>query len=176
MLNLGKFILLYIALVVLQVLVINELHLCTLITPYIYVMLILQLPFRLREVPVLLLSLLLGFSFDGIEQTWGLQAAACVAAAHTRNMNLRRLKMRLLDDYAESLSLHDLKPIAYLRYVLEIVLVYNMVLFVLESFSLLYVFHTLAQILLNTFVSTCIIFGLHSLFRNRIKEEGAMRV
>ena len=55
-----------------------------LITPYIYYLFILWLPFKMGRRTQMLLAFLLGFSIDSFTNTYGLHAAACVLIAYLR--------------------------------------------------------------------------------------------
>ncbi len=71
-------------LVLLQVLVLNQVHLGGFLNPYIYILFILLLPVSMPRYQVLLLAFLTGILIDWFSNTLGLHASATVLMAYLR--------------------------------------------------------------------------------------------
>jgi rod shape-determining protein MreD len=71
--------------ILVQVFVLNQIPpLHQLVTPYIYFLFILWLPFKMGRRTQMLLGFLLGFALDCFTKTYGLHAASCVLIAYLR--------------------------------------------------------------------------------------------
>ena len=71
--------------ILVQVFVLNQVPpLHHFVTPYIYFLFILWLPFKMGRRTVMVLALFLGFSLDCFTKTYGLHAAPCVLIAYLR--------------------------------------------------------------------------------------------
>src|SRR6478736_6499264 len=83
--SLVKNIIRFIFFILIQVFILNQVPpLHNLVTPYIYFLFILWLPFRMGRRAVMVLALALGFSLDCFTKTYGLHAASCVLIAYLR--------------------------------------------------------------------------------------------
>ena len=83
--NLVKNIIRFCLFILVQVFVLNQVPpLHQLVTPYLYFLFILWLPFKTGRRSVMLLAFALGFSLDSFAKTYGLHTAACVLIAYLR--------------------------------------------------------------------------------------------
>ncbi len=151
----------------LQVLVLNNINLTALgLTPYLYIVFIMLLPFETSK------GLLLGFAFgmgmltDIFDDTGGLHASALLLAAFARPLVLRVLSPR--DGYETGTRPRVMYyGIAwFLKYTLLMVFLHHIVYFYLEVFSFGYFFYTLLVLILNTiFSSILILMSQYLIFR-----------
>src|ERR1700712_5442071 len=74
----------FILLILVQVFVLDRIHLHYLVTPYIYFLFILWMPFELSRTAQMLIAFLLGFTLDSFHHNPGFHAAACVLIAYVR--------------------------------------------------------------------------------------------
>jgi len=79
-----KYLVMFMTLVLLQVLVLNQVHLGGFLNPYIYILFILLLPVSMPRYQVLLLAFLTGILIDWFSNTLGLHASATVLMAYLR--------------------------------------------------------------------------------------------
>lgn len=71
-------------LLLIQVLLLDKIHLHHLITPYVYMFFILWMPFSIKRGWLMVIAFLLGFSVDAFRHHPGFHAAACVFMAYLR--------------------------------------------------------------------------------------------
>ncbi len=80
----------FVVFVLLQVLVMNNIHLFRIATPFIYIYVILKLPVDLNRLGVIVISFLLGLTVDVFSNTFGIHAAACSFIGFVRTPLLDR--------------------------------------------------------------------------------------
>ncbi|MDR1381242.1 MAG: rod shape-determining protein MreD [Tannerella sp.] len=121
--------------VLLQVLVMNNIHLFNLVKPFIYIYVLLKLPVDMTRSAVILISFLLGLSVDLFSNTFGIHAAACSFAGFVR--------MPLLERFADIKdlpggSIPSCRLFGYgkfMRYAFVLTVIHHFTLFVVESFT-----------------------------------------
>ena len=79
-----KTILRFLLFVLFQALVLDKILLFNLVTPYLYFLFILWLPFKINRALLMGLGFLLGFAIDSFRHNPGFHAAACVLIAYLR--------------------------------------------------------------------------------------------
>lgn len=159
----------FVALVLFQVLVLNQMNLGGYINPYVYILFILLLPVFVNRSILLLLAFLTGLTIDFFGNTLGLHAAATVLMAFARP-GILRVFFKHLDFVAgEEPNINRLKPGGYLKYVLVMVFIHHSALFFLEVFSFDGFLSTLYRIIISTLVTTLVIMTLVLLFSSRKK-------
>ena len=130
--NIGRFIFL----VLLQVLLLNNIHISPLgLTPYIYLLIIILLPFETPGWLILIFSFVLGLSVDAFEDTGGTHAAATLFAGFIRPGLLKLLAPR--DGY-ESGSFPRIYYLGFgwfLKYTFLMIFIHHIVYFTIEIFS-----------------------------------------
>ena len=125
----------FIVFVLLQVLVMNNIHLFGVVTPFIYLYVILKLPVDMTRSSVILVSFLLGLTIDMFSNTFGIHAAACSFVGFIR--------MPLLERFVDTKELQEgsvpsYKAFGYekfIQYAFFIVILHHVSLFLIESFS-----------------------------------------
>ena len=131
-----KNILRFIALVLLQVFILNNIQFSGYINPYLYVLFIIMLPFNTSKWSLIILGFLLGLSVDILSNTPGLHAAATVFVAFTRPFVIKLGNKR--QDYettALSPSIKELGFQWFFTYSFIIVALHHFFLFFLEEFN-----------------------------------------
>jgi hypothetical protein len=140
--------------IMVQVYILNKVpHLHRFITPYLYYLFILWLPFSISRVGLLLIGFLLGMSLDYFTMTPGLHAAACVLVAYLRPfiINILAPKDTTGFNYREP-SPKAMGWTPYMVYVLVLTLAHHGYLFLLEFFS----FGSFLSLLIKTVATTAI--------------------
>jgi hypothetical protein len=124
------------------------------VTPYIYFMFILWLPFNMSRTMQLVIAFILGFTLDGFRHHPGFHAAACVLIAYVRPFLINILMPQEGADtnYEEPSikSLGGLLP--YMIYAGVLSLLHNAWLFLLEAWQ----FGDLWYFVLKTILSTAV--------------------
>ena len=125
----------FIVFMLLQTLVINNIRLFGMVTPFLYIYVILKFRIDLARSGVIALSFLLGLIFDIFSNTIGLHAATCTLIGFIRSPLLEQfIDMKELPDHSiPSFRLFGLSK--FFRYVLIMVSIHHAMLFMIESFS-----------------------------------------
>src|ERR1035437_2814316 len=152
--NIQRYIVMFFVLVLLQVLILNNIQLSGYLNPYMYVLFILLLPFETPGWLVLILGFLLGLSVDIFSNTLGINAAATVLMAFSRQHLLRKLAPRGGFEMNASPNIHTYGLWWFVKYSLILILIHHLYLFYLAVFSFQFFFKTLFLSILNALI-TC---------------------
>lgn len=140
------------------------------ITPYLYFLFILWLPFSVSRFWLLIIGFMLGLSLDYFIQRPGLHAAACVLIAYVRPfiINVLSPKDESEFNYREP-SPRALGWTPYAIYVFILTLLHHGYLFFLEwlSFGSFLIFFV--KVIASTAVSMLLIFTVELLFPRKLK-------
>lgn len=151
-----KYILMFIVLVVVQVLFLNQIQFSGYINPYVYVLFILLLPLSAPRYAVLLLSFFIGLTIDIFSNTLGMHSFASVFIAYLRPAIIRVITNREED-------MNDYPGMAYtgfawfLTYTAIMVFIHHTVLFYIEVFTFHNFFNTLYRAFLSSVFSIFVI-------------------
>lgn len=140
--------------ILVQVFVLNQVPpLHQYITPYIYFLFILWLPFSIGRSSLLIVSFVTGLCLDFFTKTPGLHAAACVFIGYVRPflINLLMSQQGKEFNYREP-SVTSLGFSQYVTYAVVLTLFHHVVLFTIEAFQ----FGNILYLLLKTAGSTVI--------------------
>ncbi len=160
--NIGQHIAQFIGLVLLQVLILNNIHLSGYINPYIYILYIMLLPTSYSRTTVLLNAFVIGITIDMFQSTGGLHAAATVFLAYFRPAILRLISTQGGSEFEKA----DMKSIglgSFITYTVIAVLTHHFILFFIEAFRFSELFPTLLRALASTVFSVLIILILQFL-------------
>lgn len=161
----------FVALVLLQVLVINHIRLGGYVHPYVYMIFILLLPINIPNWQLLLLGFGLGLSVDLFTGTPGLHAGATTLMAFCRPAILRLVSgHQKLENVVEP-NLGQQGGAWFLRYTFCMVMVHHFALFFLESFSFNLILQVLLRILISAPASVFLIMIILYLFQREKKQE-----
>ena len=152
-----RYILVFIILIFIQILVLNNVQFSGYVNPYIYIMMILLLPVEISPMILLLVSFLTGLTVDFFTGSTGMHAGATVFAGFVRPYILRILSPR--DGYEPgarpSMAVYGFRW--FFIYSLIIVSIHHLVLFYLEVFRFDDFFRTLLRVVLSTVFTLSII-------------------
>lgn len=151
-----KYFLMFIFVVLIQVLILNQLQISGYLNPYFYVLFILLLPVSTPRYLVLLLAFISGFSIDFFTDTPGLHAAATTLIGYLRTPVLYLVSGRG-SDMAEYPTLKNNGLRWFLVYSVLLVLIHHFFLFYLEVFSFTGFFRTLIRVIFSTILSVFVI-------------------
>ncbi|MEO8412283.1 MAG: rod shape-determining protein MreD [Ginsengibacter sp.] len=121
--------------ILVQVFVLNQVPpLHHLVTPYIYFLFILWLPFKMGRRTVMMLAFAIGFCLDCFTKTYGLHAAPCVLIAYFRPflINLLISQEGAESNYNEP-SIKSMGFTPYFTYAAILTLMHHSLLFFLEA-------------------------------------------
>jgi len=154
-----------------QVYVLNKIpHLHQFITPYIYFLYLLWLPFNISRIGLLITAFVTGMALDFFTMTPGLHAAACVLLAYARPfvINILTPKDSSEFNYREP-SPKALGWTPYLVYVFVLTLLHHGYLTLLEWLSFGTFLQFLIKIVATTAISMLLIITTELLFPRRMK-------
>ena len=157
-----QFALLYVIMVLVQV-ICNHICIFGVAIPLIYIYFIVRLPINLSVNWAMTFAFLLGLTIDIFNNTQGMNALACTVTAALRRP-VFSLYFAREDDLANPIpSIRTLGSGIYIKYLLSIVLLFNILLFLIQSFTLADIRITILRIIASTILTTFLLFGIDSL-------------
>jgi hypothetical protein len=169
--NLVRNIIRFAAFIFLQVYVLNKIpHLHRFITPYIYFLFILWLPFSVSRFWLLIIGFFTGLALDYYTNTPGLHAAACLLIAYVRPflINVLTPKDTSNFNYREP-SPKAMQWTPYAVYVFVLTLLHHSYLLFLEWLSFGSFLDFLIRVVTTTGISLLLIFTTELLFTRQMK-------
>ncbi|MDR2293344.1 MAG: hypothetical protein LBE11_07730 [Prevotellaceae bacterium] len=167
-----KYTIWFICLVLLQEFLFNNIQFIHFLSPYIYIFLILILPFNMHPASVVLVSFGLGLSVDIISAgILGAHAAACTAAAFCRNFIIKITIPRVEYESISTSTAIQIKLKVFVLYAFLFVFLHHFILFLLEILSLDNFIFTFARILISSIISTIFIILIKILFNKESKRN-----
>lgn len=155
-----------VGLVLLQVLILNNMHIAGCATPFLYIYLILKFESDIPRNTLMLWAFFVGLAVDIFSDTPGMNAAATVFLAFMRPVLLCLFVPR---DMVESItpSIRALGVSPFLKYVLASVLVHHSFLLLVEFFSLAAWGLLLLRILASSLLTVACIMAVDGISRKR---------
>lgn len=147
----------FVGLVLLQVLILNNVHIAGYATPFLYIYMILKFESDVPRNALMLWAFFLGLAVDILSDTPGMNAAATVLLAFLRPSLLRLFTPRdNPDSFIPSFKTMGISP--FLKYTTASVFVHSLALLSIEFFSFTSICLLLLRVLLCTILTvTCII-------------------
>ncbi|MDR2764073.1 MAG: rod shape-determining protein MreD [Tannerella sp.] len=152
--------------VLLQVWVLNNLHLFRIVEPFLYICVILKLPMQITRSQGILISFLLGFTIDVFSNTLGMHAAACTLIGFLRYPLIGVYVGKELTENATP-SYYTFGTAAFMRYVATLTIIHHVTLFLIESVSLFDPAFLFLRIFASVILTTLCIFVLEAFNVNR---------
>ncbi len=163
----SKYAIMFVALVLIQVLILNNIQFSGFVNPYIYILFILLLPFTIPGYVLLGLAFLLGISIDLFSSTPGVHAGATVLIAFLRPGIASLISSREMIEKGSTPNMKQLGFASFLKYIIIAVFIHHLFLFYIEAFSFGGFFHTLLRCVLSSIFSIVIILASQFiLFKN----------
>lgn len=154
----------FILLILIQIFVLNNIRFLGFINPYIYILFILLLPVKFPRWLSLILAFILGLIIDAFSNTPGIHAFSSVLIAFLRNPVINIYTS--IEEGANPVpSFYSFGVGSFIKYVITLVLIHHTSFFFLEIFGFGNIGQTLVKIILNAFLTTVIILGIHSFKR-----------
>jgi len=159
-----RYVIIFISLLAIQLLVLNNIKLGGYINPYIYILFIMLLPFEIKGWFLLILGFLTGLTMDAFMGTLGMHSSATLFIAFLRPYILSNISTGTSTDKKGSpaMSMNDLSW--FIRYALFMVVAHHLLLFYIEAFSFIHFFHTLLRVIISSIVTTFFILLAQFLF------------
>jgi rod shape-determining protein MreD len=159
-----KHIISFVALVLFQVFVLNNINLGGYLNPYFYVLFILLLPFETPRWLLLISAFFIGFFIDMFQNTMGINIAASVLMAFLRPYVIQMITSE--QEYEPGLEpgIRDLGFIWFFSYSAILILVHHFALFYLEVFRFSEFFTTFYRMLASAVFTLVLVMMSQYLF------------
>ena len=151
-----KYIFQFIVVVLLQVLLFNNMDYFYLVSPYIYIIFLLDLPLNVKTPSLMLIAFLLGLTVDCFSNTLGLHTFACTLIGFLRQGYLKILFSHLEFKFQEP-SISQFETSGYLKYAVGMVGAHHIALFMMEALSFNNFGFLLLRIIINIALSLLLI-------------------
>lgn len=152
----------FLGLALIQVLILNHIHIAGYATPFLYIYLILTFDSNVSRNTLMLWGFCLGLTVDVFSDTPGMNAAACVLLAFLRPILLRLFTPRnTLENDAPSLRLMGVAP--FLKYIIAGTLLHHLLLFSLEYFSTAHPLMLLVRMISSTALTVACIMAVEGI-------------
>lgn len=163
----------FIALVLAQLLIVNNIRLGGYVHPYIYLIFVMLLPINIPGWQLLLSGFGIGLVIDLFMGTLGMHAGATTLMAFCRPTIIKLVSGSQKFENLREPNINQLGLLWFLRYTICMVFLHNFTLFMLEGFSFHLVGQALLRILISVPVSTFLILMILYLFSatNKKKEH-----
>ncbi|HMO61251.1 MAG TPA: rod shape-determining protein MreD [Ferruginibacter sp.] len=166
-----KNILRFVLLILVQFFVLDKVHLHYMVTPYIYYLFVLWMPFNTSRSWQMILAFLLGFTLDSFRHSPGFHAAACVLIAYLRPflINILIPQEGAEANYEEPSARSLGGFVRYMIYTGLLTLVHHGWLFLLEAWNFANFWYFVVKTLLSTAISLLLILIAEMLFARKQK-------
>ncbi|HEY0356585.1 MAG TPA: rod shape-determining protein MreD [Flavisolibacter sp.] len=160
----------FIIFILVQVYILDKIHLHRFVIPVVYYLFILWLPFGLTRISLLVIGFVTGLTLDYFTNTPGLHAAACVLIAYARPFIINLL---IPKDTAE-FNYREPSPRAmgwapYTVYAFVLTLLHHTYLYLLEWLDIGNIVGFVIKVAATTGISMLLIFTVELLFPRKIK-------
>jgi len=168
--NLVKVLIYFVLFVSIQVLVMDNIHLFRIATPFLYLFIIVKIPVSVSRSNVIVISFLVGLVIDVFSNTLGMHAAACSLVGMIRNPLIYTFSTKELTEDATP-SYHTLGVSAFMKYVISLIVVHHFSLFLIESISLFDPVFLIFRIFANVILTVLFIFIIEAFYLKRKRGE-----
>lgn len=146
----------FVVLVLVQVLVLNNIHFLRVATPFLYIYFIMKMPVGVSRTSLVFFSFLIGLTIDTFSNTPGMHAAACTLAGFVRQP---LIQLFMGKDLPEGIypSYQTFGYGGFFRYALSFVVIHHGALFLIESLTLFDPLFLVIRILSSVATTTLLI-------------------
>ena len=159
----------FVVLLAFQLLIVDNVRVGNYVHPCIYILFVMMLPLDMPKINVLLCGFIMGFAIDLFTGTFGLNAAATTFIAFMRPWIIGLVTSGRNVENVSVPSIAEVGAVWFIRYSVVLILLHNVVLFFLETFSFKLIGETLIRILLSTLISEVLILLIVLLFNKEKK-------
>ena len=156
----------WVILLFVQIFLLRNLIFYNLSTPFIYVLFLLVLPFRIPNLLLFIIAFGTGLTIDTFYDTIGVHTTACVALAFVRILFISvSLNRDAIDEPEPSLGNMGIKWFSL--YAVLCIFVHHIFVFFLEAFKLNEFYYTLTRSLLSVIFTFFVVLLVEFIFHNR---------
>ena len=161
----------FIALVLIQVLIMNRINFYGFLNPYVYILFIMLLPFETPGWLILLLSFVTGITIDLFGGTLGLHAASSVFAGFMRPMIIKFVGEKPEYDITTQPKLQQMGLKWFIAYALLMIFAHHLFLNILDVFSFNEFWQTLLRVIVSTLFTFLFIMLFEYIFTSRKEKK-----
>ena len=140
----------FFALMLVQILILNNVNISGFAIPYLYLLFILMLPTNTGKISMLLLGFVCGLTIDIFSNMLGFHTAACTLVAFCRIIFADRILTRNEAVVIATPSIYSVKPAYFVNYMLVLTAIFFFTFYALELFDS----HGFFRLLFSTILST----------------------
>ena len=152
----------YIAVMLLQVLLFDQLQLLGVCHPYIYILCLLMMPITLPHSVDMIIGAIIGLVMDVFCNSLGIHTAACILLMFVRPYLIGAI-VNDKDRLNEQISLHAIGMEAMLKYVILLVVLHHLTVFALGAWSWQHIGFVILETLVSSTVTILVIMGYNVL-------------
>lgn len=160
----------FVLLVLLQVLIVQNIHLGAYVILFPYILFILLLPFETPKLLVMLIAFATGLIIDMFYDTAGIHAAVCTLVGYSRHYVLKVLAPREGYDAGQTPTIQSMGAVWFITYAATIIFIHHLFFFYLEIFRFSEFFPTLLRVFLSTFGTLIFVYVIQFLFYKTAKK------
>lgn len=160
----------FLLLILLQVLIVQNVHLGSYIILFPYILFILLLPFETNKLLVMAIAFVTGLTIDLFYDTAGMHAAACTLIGFVRYYLLKLLSPRDGYEAGQVPTFASMGPVWFISYSLAMIFLHHLFFFYLEIFRFSEFFTTLLRVILSTIGTFALIYLIQFLFHSENKK------
>jgi hypothetical protein len=160
----------FVLLVLLQVLIVQNIHLGAYVILFPYILFILLLPFETPKLLVMLIAFFTGLVIDMFYDTAGIHAAVCTLIGYSRHYVLKVLAPREGYDAGQSPTIQSMGAVWFITYSATIIFIHHLFFFYLEIFRFSEFFTTLLRVFLSTIGTFVFVYVIQFLFYRAAKK------
>jgi rod shape-determining protein MreD len=155
----------FVALMIVQIYIFNNVNLFGYINPYPYVLFLLVFPFTANRALYIFIAFLTGLTMDMFGNSGGVHAAACLFLAYLRPVALR-FSFGVSYEY-NAIKLSKVSFYERFIFISIMVLIHHLVLFLLEVFNISNILYTLNKTLVTSIFTIILCLTFNILFSRR---------
>jgi len=152
----------YIAVMMLQVLLFDQLQLFGVCHPYIYILCLLMMPITLSHSADMLIGAAVGLVMDVFCNSLGVHMASCILVMFIRPYLLGAV-VNDRDRLNEQICLRTLGWEAFIKYMVILVVIHHLTVFMLAAWSISHIIFVLVETLVSGFITCILILGYNAL-------------
>lgn len=144
-----------IAIILLQILIVNHIEINGLINPFIYIYLILIVPPHTNKVVNIFIGFAIGLIIDALSNSWGMHMAATTLTSYLRPYIFTLCASQ--EDTDKTTISHHTMPATFIKFASLLTFIHHIALFTLEAFSFNHYWFTLLKTLISSIITIIII-------------------
>ncbi len=156
--NVVEFLSWFIGLVLLQVLLLNNIEIASIINPFLYIYFIIALPIHTNRISLIFTGFFLGLVIDAFSNTWGIHAMATTLVAFLRPYIFSIVSTQ--EELDKVMPRFRTMGVNYVKYIVLMVFIHHLSLFTLEAFSFQYFGVVVFKTLVSLVITILLIFTL----------------